>query len=180
VMTAQALQTDGWMLMASAPADVDAMMLWFGGRADVEIWGGPSFRFPFTRRSFRKDIYWGRMASYSLFDPRGRFTGFGQLYVRSGRINLARLVVDPELRGHGVGKRLVALLMEAGAAQFPCNEFSLFVFRDNLRAFRCYEAMGFVIDDYPDDMPHADVCYYLTRPVDEPGVKSCTAAALQG
>ena len=178
-MMAEVLHSNDWELRAAAPADVDAMMLWFGGKADVVIWGGPSFRYPFTRRSFRKDIYWGRMASYSLFDPGGRFTAFGQLYVRSGRINLARLVVDPALRGRGIGKRLVELLMRAGAARFPCEEFSLFVFRDNVRAWRCYEAMGFVIDDYPHDMPHADVCYYLTRPVHEPGAKPCTAAASQ-
>lgn len=178
-MSAEALHTDGWTLRAAASADVDAMMRWFKDKADVEIWGGPSFRFPFTRRSFRKGIYWGQMASYSLFDPASDFAAFGQLYVRAERINLARLVVRPALRGQGVGKRLVTMLMQAGAARFSCDEFSLFVFRDNLRAYRCYEAMGFVVDDYPDDMPHADVCYYLTRPVHVTGAKSCTAAALQ-
>ena len=176
-MTTEALHDDGWTLREATPADIDALMQWFTDKADVEIWGGPSFRYPFTRRTFRKDIYWGRMASYSLFDSRGRFTAFGQLYVRSGRINLARLVVDPVVRGQGVGKRLVALLMQTGAGLFPYDEFSLFVFRDNTRAYRCYEAMGFVVNEYPDDMPHADVCYYLTRPVHQPGVRSCTAAA---
>jgi ribosomal protein S18 acetylase RimI-like enzyme len=175
-MGSDALRRDGWALKESTSADIDALMDWFPARAEVEIWGGPSFRFPFTKRSFRKDIYWGRMATFSLYDQSGEFAAFGQLYVRSGRINLARLVVRPDMRGRGVGRRLVTMLMQAGATLFDCDEFSLFVFRGNVPAFRCYTGMGFAVRAYPDDMPHADVCYYLTRPVREPGETPCTAA----
>lgn len=38
-----------------------------------------------------------------------------------------------------------------------------FTFRDNKPAYECYKSLGFGITDYPDDMPYADVCYYLTR-----------------
>jgi ribosomal protein S18 acetylase RimI-like enzyme len=105
------------------------------------------------------------MASFRLVDPSGSFTAFGQLYERFGRINLARLVVNPALRAQGVGKRLVEALMAEGSSLFSCDEYSLFVFRENTPAFRCYKSMGFVVGDYPDEMPHADVCYYLTRSV---------------
>jgi len=166
-MTPAPLQRDGWRLEAATDGDLGELMGWFGGREDVERWGGPVFRFPFTARTFREDCHWGRMASFRLSAPDGAFAAFGQFYERYGRINFARLVAHPSLRSQGVGKRLLGLLMQAGAAAFDCDEFSLFVFRDNVPALECYKSVGFAIRGYPDDAPLADRCYYLTRPVDD-------------
>ena len=116
-MIRETLTKDGWVLQESTKPDVVAMMEWFPAADDVNIWGGPNFRFPFNRHSFFEDVKWGRMLSYSLRDPLGDFAAFGQLYER----------------------------------------------RENIPAFECYKSMGFVVSDYPDDMPHPDVCYYLTR-----------------
>lgn len=162
-MNRETLSKDGWSLQESAETDVVAMMKWFREADDVNIWGGPDFRFPFNRHSFFEDVKWGRMLSYSLFDPQANFAAFGQLYERFGRVNMARLVVDPMLRGTGVGKRLIDLLMTVGPSQFSCDEFSLFVYRENTPALECYKSMGFAVAKYPNDMPHPDVCYYLTR-----------------
>jgi len=160
----EAASDDGWVLQSATTADVDALMVWFPQKEDVEIWGGPTFRHPFTRETFNKDMCWGRMESYSLFDPEGRFAAFGQLYLRKQRIHLARLVTEPTMRGQGIGKRLIQMLMAVGKTMYESNEYSLFVFRDNVPALECYKSLGFVIVDYPEDMPYADVCYFLTRP----------------
>lgn len=162
-MSGVALSDDGWTLRESRTRDVAALMGWFTSRQDVVIWGGPEFRYPFTRASFFEDIRWQRMLSYSLFDPAGAFIGFGQIYDRDRHIHLARLIVTPARRGQGVGTRLIRMLMREGRAKLPHERYSLFVFRDNTPAFECYRALGFEIDDYPRDMPHADVCYFLTK-----------------
>jgi ribosomal protein S18 acetylase RimI-like enzyme len=161
------VSADGWSLAEATENDLRELMGWFADARAVNEWGGPRFRYPYTWETFREDCHWEKMATYRLNDPRGRFVGFGQLYKRYDRINLARLVVHPERRGAGVGKRLVALLLLAGPGVLPCSEFSLFVFRDNIRALECYRSMGFVIRDYPSDAPMPDQCYYLTRPVEE-------------
>ena len=96
------------------------------------------------------------MASFSLRDPGGERVGFGQLYERIGRINLARLVVREEQHGQGAGKRLIELLLMAGPPRFPCREYSLFVYRDNETALNCYKSMGFKIASYPPKAPLAD------------------------
>jgi len=162
---AGAVTKDDWVLEESTGADVDELMSWFPAATDVMVWGGPTFRYPFTRNTFFEDVHWGRMTAFSLRDPSGKFAAFGQVYERIGRINLARLVVHPEMRGGGVGKRLVDMVMTASRGLFACDEYSLFVYRDNAAAYECYRSMGFVVRDYPDGVPHADVCYYLTRPV---------------
>lgn len=165
-MSPEASCDDGWTFETSAAADIDQLMDWFPEAADINVWGGPSFRYPFTAETFREDVYWGRMVSYSLRNPFGGFAAFGQLYEKLGRINLARLVVNPAMRRQGVGKRLVGALMTVGGSMFPGDEFSLFVFRGNTPAYECYKSMGFVVRDYPESVPHADMCYYLTRPMD--------------
>lgn len=164
-MTNAGLSDDNWTLTTSSEADIEELMSWFKTADDINIWGGPSFRFPFDRDSFFHDVYWGRMASFSLRDPEHELAAFGQIYERFKCINLARLVVNPAARGQGVGKRLVQALMMEGPAHFDKNMFSLFVYRDNTPAYKCYRSMGFVVTPYPPGMEHADVCYYLTQPV---------------
>jgi len=157
------VERGGWRLAEATEDDLETLMSWFRSAADVDRWGGPRFRYPFTGKTFRRDCHWGRMPSFRLNSPAGEFAAFGQMYERLGRINLARLVVHPDLRGAGVGKRLLASLIEVGPNLFTADEFSLFSYRDNVAALGCYQSMGFVIRDYPEGAPMADLCYYLTR-----------------
>lgn len=159
------LENDNWTLARSEQSDIDALMGWFSTAKDVSDWGGPKFRFPFTLESFQRDCHWPEMASFSLRDGTGQLCAFGQLYERNHRINLARLVVRPSRRRQGIGRRLVTMLMSVGTRLLPLDEFSLFVFRDNLPALKCYRSLGFEVRDYPADQKLGDKCYYLTRPV---------------
>jgi ribosomal protein S18 acetylase RimI-like enzyme len=154
----------GWQLVEAEDRDLEELMSWFGEASEVNVWGGPRFRFPFTRETFREDCRWGRMPSFRLNSPDGEFAAFGQMYERYGRINLARLVVNPGMRGQGIGKRLVGSLIDTGAELYAADEFSLFSYRDNAAALGCYRSMGFVIHDYPEGAPLADECHYLVRP----------------
>ena len=156
---------DAWILDETAESDIDLLMKWFPDADATRIWGGPDFRHPFNRHSFAEDIHWGRMATFSLHSPAGELAAFGQLYERLHRINLARLVVNPTMRGQGIGKRLIETLMTLGPQMFSCSEFSLFVYRDNVVAARCYESMGFKVTTYPEAAVLGEVCDYLTRPV---------------
>ena len=160
-MIANKASGEKWKLRDSELVDLDPLMSWFPTRQDVEVWGGPEFRFPFTLASFREDIRWDHLDSFSLEGRDGRLAAFGQIYRRKGRTHLARLVVCPELRSRGVGKCLIEMLMSEGRRRHGSKEFSLFVFRENIPALRCYESMGFIVCDYPPDMPHGDVCYFL-------------------
>jgi ribosomal protein S18 acetylase RimI-like enzyme len=147
-------------------SDIDQLMSWFSSKKEVSIWGGPGFRYPYTRETFHEDVRWREMATKCVRDSEGRFLAFGQFYNRFDRINLARLVVHPDMRGCGIGRILVSLLMNAARPLFPLTEFSLFVYRDNTPALECYKSMGFVIQDYPNEMRMRDVCFYLTRPIE--------------
>jgi ribosomal protein S18 acetylase RimI-like enzyme len=166
------LSDDAWTLDETAESDIDQIMKWFPDADATRIWGGPDFRHPFNRHSFAEDIHWGRMATFSLRSPAGELAAFGQLYERLNRINLARLAVNPATRRQGIGRRLLEMLMSVGPQIFSCSEFSLFVYRDNVVAARCYESMGFRVTTYPEKTALGEACDYLTRPVTELEIKN--------
>ena len=56
---------------------------------------------------------------------------------------LARLIVDPDRRGRGLGRRLVAQLA-VRAAELGFDEVWLRVAPDNEPAIACYQSAGFV------------------------------------
>lgn len=156
-------------LAEAASADFDELMRWFPDAAATRNWGGPNFRFPFTAATFREDCRWPAMASFVARIPgETRPLAFGQFYELDGRINFARLVVHPEQRGRGIGRRFVRLLAGTAAERLGLEEASLFVYRDNEAAVRCYRSLGFAEAPYPPDRPLADECYYLTRAVGSP------------
>ncbi len=146
-------------------ADFDELMTWFSDAASVDSWGGPGFRYPFTRATFIADCRWPQVAARVLKDS-DVLLAFGQFYERHQRINLARLVVNPARRSEGLCARLVRSLLAESRQYIDRSEYSLFVYRNNAPALRCYEAAGFEIADYPPGDKLADRCFYLTRPVD--------------
>ena len=139
-------------------------MTWFPDARSVDIWGGPEFRFPFTRESFVEDCRIDIMDTYALRDPDGQLAAFGQSYVRDGRGHLARLIVNPDMRRRGAGSMLIELIIASLEGRRAFDEYSLFVYRDNAPAYRCYVSLGFTVTDYPEDAVMADKCYFLTRP----------------
>ena len=154
---------DGWTLEAATDADIDEIMAWFPDADSVDIWGGPVFRFPFSAQSFREDLHLDKMASWSLRGPNGELAAFGQSYERGGRGHLARLVANPAMRGRGAGKLLIEGIIDALEASHDYDEYSLFVYRHNEPAYRCYRSLGFGVVDYPEDAAMPDKCFFLTR-----------------
>jgi len=130
-------------LVSASNVHIDALMSWFPDRDSVVTWGGPSFRYPFSRNSFLEDVYWDRMPTFVLLDAAGAMIGFGQTYEKEGRGHLARLIVSLPLRHNGYGKALVERLCEKARELYACSEYSLYVLRTNNAAIRCYSKAGF-------------------------------------
>ena len=146
--------------------DIEELMRWFPDAQSVAIWGGPDFRFPFTCRTFAEDCGLGAMRSFALEDDVGSMVAFGQYYYRDGRGHLARLVTRPDKRRLGYGARLIEQLIGVVATEGKAAEVSLFVYRDNEPANRCYRSLGFREHRYPSDAPLKEDCFFLTRAVD--------------
>jgi len=154
-----------WSLEIASEADIDELMTWFPNAHCVDIWGGPRFRYPFDRETFHEDSRWQEYSSFCLRNANQEFIAFGQLGTRYKRSHLARLVVNPEIRRQGAGRKLLEMIIDVARESQECEEVALFVYKNNESAYQCYLALGFEVQAYPDDAPMADKCFYLTRPV---------------
>jgi len=99
--------------------------------------------------------------SYLLFDG-DRPVGYGEVWLddEEDEVELARVIVDPDLRGRGIGRQLVqALLVPALEAGY--SEVFLRVRPENEPAIRAYRGSGFVdvpaalMDEWNDGQPVA-------------------------
>jgi ribosomal protein S18 acetylase RimI-like enzyme len=72
------------------------------------------------------------------------------------------------MRRQGVGRKLLETMIDIIREEQHHSEVGLFVYRDNAPAYQCYLALGFEVQEYPDDAPLRDVCYYLTKTILSP------------
>ena len=72
-----------------------------------------------------------------------RLVAYGELWIDDDEagVELARLIVDPAERGHGLGRRLVTGLADLARCTYPL--VFLRVVPGNIAARRCYAAAGF-------------------------------------
>jgi ribosomal protein S18 acetylase RimI-like enzyme len=141
-------------------ARLPELMRWFPDADACRVWGGPSFRFPFTLESFRLDTRMDSLSTWGLMHGE-TLAGFGQYYLRAGRCHLGRLAIAPALRGRGLGGTLVRELCRASSADLGIATYSLFVLPGNERAIRLYERLGFEPARYPEAEPAFDDCIYM-------------------
>jgi ribosomal protein S18 acetylase RimI-like enzyme len=144
-------------------ARLPQLMAWFPDGRAVRQWGGPTFRFPFTVETFRKDCRLDTIPARQIVSANRTLLAFGRYYLRLGRCHLGHLVVSPTMRGRGLGRELVERLCADGARRLSCDEYSLFVWQDNQAALRLYRGLGFVEARYPEPSPALNGMLYMVR-----------------
>lgn len=140
------------------------LMTWFRSLGELQTWGGPEFRFPFTEMTFREDSKVRSLPTWALVEEDGKLAAFGQCYLRVGRCHFGRLAVSPSRRGRGYGTTLIRELARRGTAEFGVESMSLFVVATNPRAITLYRRLGFSEAPYPEPSPATDCFIYMVAP----------------
>lgn len=141
--------------------DISKLMQWIDSAASCNIWGGPTFEYPFTFDTFQRDMKWSSIDSYSLVDEQDELIGFGQLYEKLNRCHLARIIINPERRGNRHSTTLLTSLIDEGRKSHPEKECSLYVYKHNTVALHCYRGMGFRDYSLPAEDTGFDDCIFM-------------------
>ncbi|WP_213089287.1 GNAT family N-acetyltransferase [Streptomyces flaveus] len=116
---------------------------WPSSSREVVMWCGRQ-EFPVLTQTISD---WQRdddVQAHILVDD-DRVVGYGELWfdAEEDEVELARIIVAPDIRGKGLGRVLVrGLLAQARAA--GCPDVFMRVHPDNETALRCYRGAGFV------------------------------------
>lgn len=149
-----------WLATATLE-NLNEVINWFGNQEELTQWGGPDLAFGLTLTEFAEQIRFSKLPSYCLV-AENKICGFGQFYIRLGRHHFGRLAISPKLRGKGLGRVLLRLLMEEALQQQTAEGFSLFVLEHNTSAVRTYESLGFEFTQYPEAIPGGlENCGYM-------------------
>ncbi|WP_028042160.1 GNAT family N-acetyltransferase [Candidatus Stoquefichus massiliensis] len=66
------------------------------------------------------------------------------------RVWLDRYLIDKRYQGQGLGKKILAQLLEHIYAEYQCQEIYLSLYDDNHRAMHLYQKFGFIITGEKD------------------------------
>ena len=137
-------------LVPLAPVHFPTLSGWFTSEADVVRWGGTGVRFPLDAPQLVLMLDAGRVEfperlCWMVEDAAGTFVGHAQLGFdwRDGNARLARVAVAPAVRGTGLARPILALVVAEAFNHPGIERVELNVFASNMPAIKTYEALGF-------------------------------------
>ncbi|MDD6800010.1 MAG: GNAT family N-acetyltransferase [Firmicutes bacterium] len=135
------------------PSDIDGFWKWSAGR----------FQYPLSEGDLDAHYRWFECAEDGFImlaldekgAPCGHFTVRKIDYV-SESARLGFIIVDPALRGKGVGRAMLEAAKEYAFGSLGLESLELGVFEDNLPAYRCYISAGFCEEGFEDSITFPD------------------------
>ncbi|MEU5537705.1 GNAT family N-acetyltransferase [Streptomyces sp. NPDC020362] len=158
-------------LLPFAPVHAASVAGWPTSLTEVVMWCGRS-EFPVPERTISGWQQGDEVQAHVLIEGE-RLLAYGELWfdAEEDEVELARLIVDPGVRGQGLGRELVRGLL-ARAIRAGFDDVFMRVHPDNGRALRCYPGAGFVPVD-----PGLAEDWNMAQPVNYVWLRNASAAA---
>jgi RimJ/RimL family protein N-acetyltransferase len=141
--------------------DIPRLLGWINSEEFMMQWSGPYFSYPldasqledYVRSAQEKPV---KRVIFRVRDlSQDRIVGHIELNNidwRNLAASISKVLVGPEdLRGTGIGKQMVSLLLEYAFSELSLHRIDLKVFDDNYSAIRCYEENGFIKEGHLRD-----------------------------
>ena len=148
----------------SDPSDLLVITSWIRSAEECWLWTASRVAFPIELEGLPELIGLDEHESWTFVDHGEEPIAFGQLVSKpAGRVHLVRVIVAPERRNTGVGRRLAEWLVERALARRP-SVVSLNVDGGNEPAKRLYLSLGFRPVERPADESPMDAVYMELTP----------------
>jgi len=136
------------MLRSYSDSDFELLEKWVTDAELLLQFSGTDFIFPITQKQLQE---------YSRMKPDRHFYigifetepfAFGEIIPQANNVpRLGRILVgEASLRGKGLGRYFIKLLLEKCRELFNCQSAELFVWDKNKAAIRCYQSAGFILN----------------------------------
>lgn len=158
-------------LLPYAPVHAASVAGWPTSSPEVVMWCG-RHEFPLPEETIAGWPQGEDVQAHVLVEGE-KLLGYGELWfdAEEDEVELARLIVDPDVRGKGLGRELVRGLL-ARAVEAGFDDVFMRLHPDNDMALRCYLGAGFV----PVDAGFAE-SWNAAQPVDYVWLRNAPAAA---
>lgn len=128
---------------------------WLSEERMMRLWCRDYFAYPLTEDQLEK--YYGvleeNLDSWSFTAmadngiPVGSFR-ISRVDYEAESIHLGFIIIDPEKHGQGYGEQMVSMAVRYGQEFLKMKRITLNVFECNPGARRCYEKVGFEVEEY--------------------------------
>ena len=114
---------------------------------ELSLWGADLvYQYPPLLKQMQESFLSRKNTVLFAAECGGEIVGFAEItkideILKTGV--LARIVLDPERRGKGIGRTFIQEIMKYSACELGLETISLIVYVKNVRAQRCYESCGF-------------------------------------
>lgn len=131
------------MLKKAVIEDLECALNWPRDAAEFRLWVGEKIQYGTSVDAIWKKIKADERGTYAFYDG-SQLVGFAQAYekVENG-IHIACLIVNPDVRGKGVGRAFVKALLEKAWSQRQTQFITLNVYPENAPARSLYKSLGF-------------------------------------
>lgn len=129
--------------------DSETLRQWITDRRTHAMWCADRFPYPPDPEQFAETLRMMREQGgdqpYIAEDHTGRAVGFFcyPAEPRNGEILLKFVIVDPTLRGQGIGCKMIRAAVREIFAKTDASAVQLMVFAENIAARKCYRNAGF-------------------------------------
>jgi RimJ/RimL family protein N-acetyltransferase len=154
--------------------DLRTLLSWVGRYEEMLQWSGPwNFTFPLDEGQLAR-FFWNevpdvglRRMQFAAVEEGSRATvgqiGFSRIWTRTDAAHLGPVIVDPALRGRGVGSQMVREVLRIGFDELRLHRIELVVFDFNRAAIALYERAGFRTEGLLRDVVRVGEQYWHWR-----------------
>ncbi len=129
--------------------DFERLISWVNSEEELVQFAGPFFTFPLTNQQLQKYKERTDRRSFKVcYQATAETIGHCELNFQSEIPRLSRILIGNEtFRGKGLGRQIVAAMLDILFKETNVEKVDLSVFDWNIAAIKCYEKIGFRINE---------------------------------
>ncbi|KQB42494.1 GNAT family N-acetyltransferase [Flavobacterium aquidurense] len=126
----------------------EQLISWVESEEDLMLFAGPKFTFPLTTEQLDASLTNEQRFAFQVINEGNNLPiGHCEIYLTDEIAVLGRILIgDKSYRGQGFGKAIIIALLEHIKLNIDRSKIELNVFDFNSNAIKCYEKVGFRIN----------------------------------